>query len=51
MGDTANSQSNEIYPLLGGLTKQMKDACDVVAEDFVSDDEFEDYDEQLLIAK
>ncbi|KAH7836098.1 hypothetical protein Vadar_032682 [Vaccinium darrowii] len=51
VGDTANSQSNEIYPLLGGLTKQMKDAGYVVAEDFVSDDEFEGYDEQLLIAK
>ncbi|KAF7123962.1 hypothetical protein RHSIM_Rhsim12G0004900 [Rhododendron simsii] len=49
--DTSNSQSNEIYPLLGGLTKQMKDAGYVVAEDFDLDDEFEEYNEQLLLAK
>ncbi|KAI8528952.1 hypothetical protein RHMOL_Rhmol12G0188100 [Rhododendron molle] len=49
--DTSNSQANEIYPLLGGLTKQMKDAGYVVAEDLDLDDEFEEYNEQLLLAK
>lgn len=43
--DKSHPQANDIYPLLGGLTKQMKDAGYVVMQDFELDDEFEEYDE------
>ncbi|PSS26679.1 Pentatricopeptide repeat-containing protein [Actinidia chinensis var. chinensis] len=47
VGDTSNPQP-QIYPLLAGLTKQMKDAGYIVAEDFDLDDEFEEHNELLL---
>ncbi|CAL5434552.1 unnamed protein product [Camellia sinensis] len=46
VGDTSNPQAHEIYPLLGGLIKQMKDAGYVVAEDVDLDNEFEQYNQQ-----
>ncbi|KAK9266410.1 hypothetical protein L1049_025267 [Liquidambar formosana] len=44
VGDTSNPHTNEIYPMLEGLTKLMKEAGYVASEDFGSDDEA--FDEQ-----
>lgn len=38
--DSSNSQTNEIYVLLGGLIKQMKDAGYVACADFAMEEEF-----------
>ncbi|XP_059667880.1 pentatricopeptide repeat-containing protein At1g71490 [Cornus florida] len=46
VGDTSNPQSNEIYPLLGGLTKHMKEAGYVAVEDFGLKDD-EDFEENF----
>lgn len=44
--DTSNPQSDEVYPLLGGLSEQMKDAGYVVAKDIDLDDQFEEIEQQ-----
>ncbi|XAR57519.1 hypothetical protein NMG60_11025687 [Bertholletia excelsa] len=47
--DSSNHQSHEIYPLLDGLTEQMKDAGYIVEEKFHLDDYFEESNEQQCL--